>query len=47
MFWALLWRNANVMLFPSKWEGLPGAVLRIGNVSGRAVLASDIPGVLE
>ena len=38
--------HANVMLFPSKWEGLPGVVLESASI-GTPVLASDIPGVLE
>jgi glycosyltransferase involved in cell wall biosynthesis len=38
--------HADVMLFPSKWEGLPGAVLESASL-GTPVLASDIPGVLE
>jgi glycosyltransferase involved in cell wall biosynthesis len=34
------------MLFPSLWEGLPGAVLE-ACAAGTPVLASDIPGVVE
>ena len=36
----------DVLLFPSKWEGLPGAVLE-SCAAGLPVVASDIPGVLE
>ena len=39
-------KHADMMLFPSKWEGLPGAVLEAASL-GVPVLASDIPGVLE
>ncbi|GAB3023409.1 glycosyltransferase [Bowmanella dokdonensis] len=35
--------HADVMLFPSKWEGLPGAVLEAASV-GTPVLASHLPG---
>ena len=38
--------HADLMLFPSKWEGLPGAVLESASI-GTQVLASSIPGVLE
>lgn len=41
-----LLKAADVLLFPSKWEGLPGAVLE-SCAAGLPVLASDIPGVLE
>jgi glycosyltransferase involved in cell wall biosynthesis len=35
-------RLADVMIFPSLWEGLPGAVLESLAV-GTPVVASDIP----
>ena len=38
--------NANVLLFPSKWEGLPGVVIEASSV-GLPVLGSDIPGICE
>ncbi len=38
--------HANAMLFPSKWEGLPGAVIEAASV-GLPVLGSKIPGVEE
>lgn len=38
--------HADVMLFPSLWEGLPGAVIEAASV-GVPVVASDLPGVLE
>ena len=38
--------GVDVLLFPSKWEGLPGAVLE-SCAAGLPVVASDIPGVLE
>jgi glycosyltransferase involved in cell wall biosynthesis len=38
--------NADVMLFPSLWEGLPGGVIEAASV-GLAVVASDLPGVIE
>ena len=38
--------NADIMLFPSKWEGLPGAVIEAASV-GMPVLGSDIPGIRE
>lgn len=41
-----LLKAANVLLFPSLWEGLPGAVLE-SCAAGLPVVASDIPGVLE
>ena len=41
-----LLKAADVLLFPSKWEGLPGAVLE-SCAAGLPVVASDIPGVLE
>jgi glycosyltransferase involved in cell wall biosynthesis len=37
---------SDLMLFPSLWEGLPGAVLE-ACAAGTPVLASDIPGVVE
>lgn len=37
---------ADLMLFPSLWEGLPGVVLE-ACAAGTPVLASDIPGVRE
>jgi glycosyltransferase involved in cell wall biosynthesis len=39
-------RSANVLLFPSLWEGLPGVVLESCAV-GTPVVASDLPGVIE
>ena len=39
-------RHSQLMLFPSMWEGLPGAVIEAASV-GTPVVASDIPGVLE
>ncbi len=41
-----LLQAADVMLFPSRWEGLPGAVLE-ASAAGTAVLASDLPGTRE
>jgi len=41
-----LLKAADVLLFPSRWEGLPGAVLE-SCAAGVPVVASDIPGVLE
>lgn len=38
--------HADVMLFPSLWEGLPGAVIEAASV-GVPVVASDLPGVIE
>lgn len=38
--------HVNVMIFPSKWEGLPGVVLESASV-GTPVLASDIPVISE
>lgn len=38
--------NADVMLFPSKWEGLPGAVMEAARV-GLPVMGSDIPPIVE
>lgn len=37
---------ADAMIFPSLWEGLPGAVLEAAAV-GTPVLASDLPGVRD
>lgn len=42
----LLLRAADLLIFPSLWEGLPGAVLE-ALASGLPVLASDLPGVVE
>jgi glycosyltransferase involved in cell wall biosynthesis len=39
-------QHADVMLFPSEWEGLPGVVLEAASV-GLPVVASDLPGVIE
>ena len=41
-----LLKAADLMIFPSQWEGLPGAVLEACAV-GTPVLASDLPGVME
>jgi len=38
--------GADLMIFPSNWEGLPGAVLE-ACAAGLPVLASDLPGVQE
>jgi glycosyltransferase involved in cell wall biosynthesis len=38
--------HADIMLFPSLWEGLPGVVLEAASV-GLPVLGSDLPGILE
>jgi len=38
--------HANVMLFPSIWEGLPGAVIESIS-AGTEVVGSSIPGVVE
>src|ERR1039458_2575131 len=37
---------ADVMIFPSLWEGLPGVVLE-AVAAGTPVLSSDLPGALE
>ena len=39
-------QNADAMLFPSKWEGLPGAVIEAASI-GLPVVATDLPGILE
>jgi glycosyltransferase involved in cell wall biosynthesis len=39
-------QNADALLFPSLWEGLPGAVIEAASV-GLPVVASDLPGVKE
>jgi glycosyltransferase involved in cell wall biosynthesis len=41
-----LLRAADLMIFPSKWEGLPGAVLE-ACAAGIPVLASDLPSIRE
>ncbi len=41
-----LLKAADAMIFPSLWEGLPGAVLE-ACAAGTPVLASDLPGVRE
>lgn len=41
-----LLRAADAMIFPSRWEGLPGAVLE-ACAAGTPVLASDLPAVCE
>jgi glycosyltransferase involved in cell wall biosynthesis len=41
-----LLRSSDMMVFPSLWEGLPGAVLESCAV-GTPILASDLPGVRE
>jgi len=41
-----LLRSADAMIFPSLWEGLPGAVLE-ACASGIPVLASDLPEIRE
>lgn len=39
-------QNADTLLFPSLWEGLPGAVIEAASV-GLPIVASDLPGVKE
>ena len=41
-----LLKAADVMLFPSLWEGLPGAVLE-ARAAGTPVVASDLPSIRE
>jgi glycosyltransferase involved in cell wall biosynthesis len=41
-----LLKAADLLLFPSLWEGLPGAVLE-ASAAGTPVLGSEIPGVTE
>lgn len=43
---AAIMQMADVFLFPSLWEGLPGVVLE-ARAAGLPVLASDLPGVRE
>jgi glycosyltransferase involved in cell wall biosynthesis len=38
--------NADIMIFPSLWEGLPGSVIEAASV-GVPVVANDVPGVIE
>ncbi|MCF2947679.1 glycosyltransferase [Paraglaciecola aquimarina] len=38
--------HADVLLFPSEWEGLPGVVLEAASV-GLKVVGSDLPGIEE
>lgn len=38
--------HADVLLFPSEWEGLPGVVLEAASV-GLEVVGSDLPGIQE
>jgi glycosyltransferase involved in cell wall biosynthesis len=38
--------HSDMSLFPSKWEGLPGAVLESASL-GVPVIGSDIPGIVE
>ena len=37
---------ADLMIFPSLWEGMPGAVVE-ARLSGLPVIASDLPGIRE
>jgi len=39
-------QHADVMLFPSVWEGLPGVIIEAASI-GLPVVASDLPGVNE
>jgi len=41
-----LLKAADALIFPSLWEGLPGAVLE-ARAAGTPVLASDLPGIRE
>lgn len=41
-----LLKAADLMIFPSLWEGLPGAVLE-ACAAGTPILASDLPGISE
>lgn len=41
-----LLKAANVMIFPSLWEGLPGSVIE-ACAAGLPVIASDLPGLRE
>ncbi len=41
-----LLKAADLMIFPSLWEGLPGAVLE-ACAAGTPVVASDLPGIRE
>ncbi len=41
-----LLRASDLMIFPSHWEGLPGAVLE-ASAAGISVLATDLPGIRE
>ena len=41
-----LLRASDLMIFPSLWEGMPGAVLE-ACIAGLPVVASDLPGVRE
>ncbi len=43
---ARLLKAADLMIFPSRWEGLPGAVLE-ACAAGTPVLASELPGIAE
>lgn len=39
-------QHADILLFPSEWEGLPGVVLEAASV-GLEVVGSDLPGIEE
>jgi glycosyltransferase involved in cell wall biosynthesis len=41
-----LLKAADLLLFPSLWEGLPGAILE-ACAAGTQTLASDLPGIRE